>query len=299
MCAPRTSGMMPQCEDCHPCNDDWQDIVTELEKNVTRLVSMGGINITVNASSIKAYVKEIQALKDRLVDVEKMLKNSSLSADEVNDLREKVVAYRKSLADIDAQAEQLIPDVAQTQKSLDDKNKQLDGFDLRFKKLKKDIDDIAANISKIILSDIGGALDSIRESDKKSKEAFEKADTSADLKKAKKEMRKIKREVIKPKKDISFEDMNTNNELRVAELKEKIANLTAEIKQLNEMLCGKAGDAEGDFGDSVCGGCVGGVQACAVCGNDPKCGGAKNEAEEANEKAQDAKTAIEEKKGKH
>ena len=80
---------MPKCENCHTCNDQWEDIVTELEKKITYLIKLKG-NFTFNVSEIELYSKEIQKLKDNLKMIEEGMENKRVKGDDVDDLRRKV-----------------------------------------------------------------------------------------------------------------------------------------------------------------------------------------------------------------
>ena len=80
---------MPKCENCHTCNDQWEDIVSELEKKITYLIKLKG-NFTFNVSEIELYSKEIQKLKDNLKMIEEGMENKRVKGDDVDDLRRKV-----------------------------------------------------------------------------------------------------------------------------------------------------------------------------------------------------------------
>ena len=80
---------MPKCENCHTCNDQWEDIVSDLEKNITFLINLKG-NFTFNASEIELYTKEIQNLKDNLKMIEEGMESRRVKGDDVDDIRRKV-----------------------------------------------------------------------------------------------------------------------------------------------------------------------------------------------------------------
>ena len=80
---------MPKCENCHTCNDQWEDIVSDLEKNITFLIKLKG-NFTFNASEIELYSKEIQKLKDNLKMIEEGMENKRVKGDDVDEIRRKV-----------------------------------------------------------------------------------------------------------------------------------------------------------------------------------------------------------------
>jgi hypothetical protein len=80
---------MPKCENCHTCNDQWEDIVSDLEKNITFLINLKG-NFTFNASEIELYTKEIQNLKDNLKMIEEGMENRRVKGDDVDEIRRKV-----------------------------------------------------------------------------------------------------------------------------------------------------------------------------------------------------------------
>ena len=87
--------------------------------------------------------------------------------------------------------------VTQTEDRTTGANDELDNLDIRFYKLKVKAETLKRNLTKLIESNIGGALNSTRESLRRSRKAQESVDESADkVKQSKKLRKKIKREIV-------------------------------------------------------------------------------------------------------
>lgn len=283
MCAPRTAGIMPKCENCHTCNDQWEDIVSALEKNITFLIKLRG-NFTFNASEIELYTKEIQNLKDNLKMIEDGMDNRQVKAGDVDELRRKVGDLRKELAKLDAEADKYVVVVKDTERRNKNANDELDNLDIRYYKLNLEARNFKNNVTKMIESNIGGALNSTRESQRRSREAQKSVNDSEEkLKQSKKFRKKIKKEIIMG--DPDFKELDKENNELVDQLTKRIDDLEKELKELNKMLCG---------GSDGCGGCT--ASGCETCGGSGNCTGAKNMAEKALKKANDAKEKLMKKK---
>jgi len=180
--------------------------------------------------------------------------------------------------------------VQQTEKRNKNANDELDNLDIRFYKLKVKAENFKTNVTKLIESNIGGALNSTRDSLKRSRNAQKSVDDSEEkLKQSKKLRKKIKKEIIMGEPEFEVLDKE-NNEL-VDNLTKSIDNLESELKELNKMLCG---------GSEECGSCT--ADGCNTCGgsnieSSGNCTGAKNLAANALKIATEAKEKLLKKKG--
>ena len=286
MCAPRTSGIMPKCENCHTCNDQWEDIVNELEKNVTNLMKFKG-NFTYNSTEISLYSKEIEELNRLLKMIEDMMSNRLVDGDEVDKLREKVIKLRGELMEQSDIADKYTGQVADVSIRTMNANDELDNLDLMFKILRNETEKLKVNITNIVESDVGGALNSTRESYRRSNESKKSIEESNEIVKSSKKLRKkIKKEVILG--DPTFEELDNENNVLLNNLTSKVNSLEDTLKELNKMLCG---------GSNECGGCT--SSGCATCGAaGDVCTGVKQQATQALDKANEAKRKLMEKKGR-
>lgn len=283
MCAPRTSDVMPKCENCHACNDQWEDIVKTLEEKVKNLIRLRG-NFTFNASEIALYTKEIQELKTHLKTIEAMFGNRSVEAGEVDDVRRRLQQFRNELMDLDKEADKYVEIVRNTAIRNKNANDELDKLDIRAAKLKNNTLEFKTNVTEVIESNIGGALNSTRDSLRRSREAQKVVDNSEQkIKDSKKLRRQIKKEIIMSTP--SFEELDNNNNELVDNLTSRVSDLELKLKELNELLCGDAG---------TCGGCT--AAGCETCGASLNCTGIKQLANMALEKAGEAKSTLLQKK---
>ena len=204
----------------------------------------------------------------------------------------KVGNLTKEIIKLDEEADKYVVVVQQTEKRNKNANDELDNLDIRFYKLKVKADYFEKNVTKLIESNIGGALNSTRDSLRRSRNAQKSVDDSEEkLKQSKKLRKKIKKEIIMGEPEFEVLDKE-NNEL-VDNLTKSIDDLEGELKELNEMLCG---------GSDQCGGCT--AEGCSTCGGSNveasgNCTGAKNLAANALKIATEAKEKLLKKKGQY
>lgn len=286
MCAPRTSGIMPKCEDCHTCNDQWEDIVNLLEKKVLNLLKLKR-NSTFNSTEIRLYTGEIKALEDLLNMIEEMLVRRSVEPAAVDKIRKRLDEFRNELMKLDKEADKYVTMVANTTTRDRNANDELDNIDVRFKDLQVNLKWFKGNWTAKKESDVGGALNSTRDSLRRSRGAEKSANKSSEkLKESKKLRKKIKKEIIKG--DPTFEDLDDENNELIGNLSTKVNALEGKLVELNKMLCGGGSDE--------CGGCTaGGCESCGAVGGN--CTGVKQQANEALVKAVEAKRKLIEKRG--
>jgi len=281
MCAPRTSGLMPKCESCHTCNDQWEDIVNEIERKVNNLSKLGG-NFTFNASEIAAYTKEITILTKKLQFIEETYNNMTLDPKQVNEIRKRLDTFRMQLMFLDSQADKYSAIVTNTTTRNKQAAAELDELEGRFKSLKKNALELRENITKIVESNIGGALNSTRDSLKRSRAAQQVVDKGEEnIKESKKLRKKIRKEIVLG--EPTFEEIHNENIELIANLTQRYTDLEASVKELNTILCG-----------TNCSGCT--SEDCAQCGVNDNCTGVSKLATNAKEKAAEAKEALMKKK---
>lgn len=121
MCDAKTTGVMPKCEPCHPCFDQWDVTITGLEKNMTNYVS--GSNIT-DPGAIQDV--ELESLKSQLKDLEEILAMPRFSEKDVNDFRRELDMFRKNLSSIRSQATSVFKSLQKTSGRNEMANEELD-----------------------------------------------------------------------------------------------------------------------------------------------------------------------------
>ena len=98
---------------------------------------------------------------------------------------------------LDAEADIYVKTVRETEGRNKNANDELDNLDIRFYNLKVKASDFKDNVTKLIESNIGGALNSTRDSQRRSRKAQASVDESEQkVKESKKLRKKIKKEII-------------------------------------------------------------------------------------------------------
>ncbi len=140
MCDARTTGIMPKCEKCHPCSNQWDSIILELERNLTNYVS--GSNVS---SPGAIYDKELEILKRKLKELEEMVNNRTITEEEVNKFRKELAMFRKSLTGMTAR-------VAPVFRSLENTTQRNMKADEELDRLSKHADKLVAKVvTKLLL----------------------------------------------------------------------------------------------------------------------------------------------------
>ena len=288
MCAPQTAGVMPKCEQCHGCNDQWESIVNEFEKNITNFLILKG-KLTLNVSEIQGYTLEIRDLKRKLSMLEDDLEAQTVNSTRVNELRQKVIDLMKELKQLDAEVNRLMKTVTSTIERNGKGDEILDGLEKRMQDLKTEAEIVKKNITKLIESDISGALNSSLESWRKSRKAQQIVDKSVEIVKESKQFRKkIKKEIRNGVP--TFQALDSENNELIKNITERFDNLEELLQELNKVLCGGVG----------CGNCTHlGCDTCGVTGDgNSSCTGVKNLATTSLIKADEAKQMVMKKLGK-
>lgn len=296
MCAPRTSGVMPTCKDCHPCNTAWENIITGIEKNITSLIG----NDT-SAGTITNYIAEVSKLRKLMKELEDMLNSGKVAKDDVDQVRERTDELRGAMKELQDRTDKFNARVKKTKDRTDAAVKVLDQFDQKTTDLKTKLDVLTKNATNVVNSNVAGALNSTLESNKRSKAALKVVKThvpdnkdkqgDTTLEKSKSKRRPIKKEFDLGKTEPStrpFDDITAENEQLVKKLTNVVDNIEGELKRLNGKLCGTKSDG------SSCGGCT--TINCDMCGEgctDLVDQGVRKLAQDAIAKAEEAKKAIE------
>ena len=121
MCDARTTGVMPKCEPCHPCFDQWDDTISAMERNMTNYVS--GSNIT-SPGAIQDV--ELETLKGMLKDLEDILAKRKFSDKDVNAFRRELDMFRKNLTSIRSRSIAVFRSLEKTSERNRKANEELD-----------------------------------------------------------------------------------------------------------------------------------------------------------------------------
>ena len=121
MCDARTTGVMPKCEPCHPCFDQWDDTISAMERNMTNYVS--GSNIT-SPGAIQDV--ELETLKRMLKDLEDILAKRKFSDKDVNAFRRELDMFRKNLTSIRSRSIAVFRSLEKTSERNRKANEELD-----------------------------------------------------------------------------------------------------------------------------------------------------------------------------
>eukprot|EP00794_Sanderia_malayensis_P006149 gene6149-6855_t len=279
MCDARTTGVMPKCEKCHACYDQWDEIILEQERNLTNYVA--GSNIT---SPGAIYDIELENLKEMLKEIEKMVENRTLNAEDVNKFRRELDLFRKNLTGITARSATIFKSLRNTTERNIRANEELDRLAKYGAQLVAKGKQLRMNMTDIAYGDVAYAYNVTLKSQKRSKEAqatVDKADKT--LNQSMESRNKMENEVVNA--NPRFDDLHMKNQWMLGNLTSKLSELQKMLNRTNAMLCGSA---------KSCGGCN--PVGCGKCGG-AGCRGVRNLAQNALESAKQAEEAMRRKEG--
>ncbi|XP_065066667.1 laminin subunit beta-1-like [Rhopilema esculentum] len=277
MCDAQTTGVMPKCERCHPCYDQWDEIISKLEKNMTNYVA--GSNIS---SYFATYDLELETLKSTMKDLDKILLDRRLSASDVNKFRKELDMFRKNLTSINSKSHAVFKSLGNTTNRTIQANEELDRLKEYLNSLLQRGKQLKMNMTDIAYGDVGYAYNVTLDSEKRS--------LSADrtISRALKSLNESKEYRIKMDKEVvnanpKFSDLHSSNELMLGQLTVKLNELERILNETNMVLCG-----------DKCGRCT--HKGCGMCGGG-NCTGVKDLAQAALAKARKAEEAMRNKEG--
>jgi len=274
MCDARTTGVMPKCEPCHPCFDQWDDTISAMERNMTNYVS--GSNIT-SPGAIQDV--ELETLKRMLKDLEDILAKRKFSDKDVNAFRRELDMFRKNLTSIRSRSIAVFRSLEKTSERNRKANEELDrlfkyGSDLTAKGKQ-----LRMNMTDIAYGDVAYAYNVTLQSQARSKAAQKIAEKGIQsLNDSMKIRRSMEKEVVNatPK----FLDLHSSNQDKLRKLTKSLSDLKKKLEQNNRILCGN---------ETNCGACN--TMNCSMCGG-ANCTGVKDLAKLALERARKAEEAT-------
>ncbi|KAK2178481.1 hypothetical protein NP493_542g02038 [Ridgeia piscesae] len=254
-CARGTTGFMPNCVPCGECFDDWDRIISELSSQTNRLIQEGS---EIKIGGVKGiFEAEFRSMEDKLDEVRRILAGTNVTQHDLDRLQDSLNNIRKNLTDSNVQLDTVNKEVIDTSDRIETANNRIEAIRRNVDKLKMTAEELKRNATRIREMDIIGAYNSTLESERRSKAAQWKVDSTTAVLDESVTVREQVDLVIEQQRD-GFDERYEENEAQLTTLSGEISTLDGRIVDLNEMVC----DGRGEPCDSLCGG--------AGCG---KCGG--------------------------
>ena len=232
-----------------------------------------------------AYTKEFDAMEKKLGVIRNLLTNTSVSAQDISDLDNRVAELRKHYGQSHDQLDEFENSLEKVYSGTNLGNVALSELHNKTEQIKKFAIDLKENATQLQEANIEGALNLTRA-------AWEKVSVLANLDgetqeigaNAERQCRRTEAMVNRSMDEFSELDRKNGEDLSIYQ--EELSNLNGKIPDLNEHLC----DKRGDPCDNLCGGA-----GCKQCGGISCEKGALTKAEKALSYVQDTEKDIKQK----
>lgn len=154
-------GQAPYCSPCGECFDNWDLILDNIKDETQRVIAEAKTIKTVGATG--AYTKEFDQMSGKLERIQQLLQNTTISAQDIKDLDDKVKDMREDLT-------KALKRINSTEKDLEDiysninlANVALDDLRNRSDVVKAIAGDLKKNATQLQEANIEGALNLTRD----------------------------------------------------------------------------------------------------------------------------------------
>ncbi|XP_063445068.1 laminin subunit beta-1-like [Mytilus trossulus] len=279
-CDRGTTGVLPNCKPCGDCFNNWDRVIRDLSAQTTDLIKRA---VDIKATGVEsAFNKEFQQMEENLDEIRQIVRNANISSEDIRDLDSMLKSLRQLLSD---EFRRLNNTESQFNARMDDirkGNNDILSLKQRVEELKKKADDLRRNATDIQARDVEGAFNITKEAQQKSRMAQSKVDGTQGMLNESMKTRAEVEKMLEEKRN-AFNQKIQENEAELNEIDDKVSSLGSRIADLNEMVC----DGRGDPCDSVCGG-----GGCGKCGGISCDGGALTKADNAIDRANQAKLLL-------
>ncbi|XP_063408857.1 laminin subunit beta-1-like [Mytilus trossulus] len=279
-CDRGTTGVLPNCKPCGDCFNNWDRVIRDLSAQTTELIKSA---VDIKATGVEsAFNKEFQQMEENLDEIRQIVRNANISSEDIRNLDSLLKSLRQLLSD---EFRRLNNTESQFKARMDDirkGNNDILSLKQRVEELKKKADDLRRNATDIQARDLEGAFNITKEAQQKSRMAQSKVDGTQGMLNESMKTRAEVEKMLEEKRN-AFNQKIQENEAELNEMDDKVSSLGSRIADLNEMVC----DGRGDPCDSVCGG-----GGCGKCGGISCDGGALTKADNAIDRANQAKLLL-------
>ncbi|KAK6634441.1 hypothetical protein RUM43_011842 [Polyplax serrata] len=254
-CARGYLGNAPDCRFCGECFKNWNDILEDLIVQSEKVI-LSASNIK-NVGVQGAYTHKFLAMEKILDDVQDLLKNMNMSAQELATTENLIAPLRSKLSEAAEKLNETARGLETTEQQIKWVDLDLNDLNTQMNNLLEATKGLKENATKLQEANVEGALNLTRKAQQQSLNAEIKAIQIFENVLANSE-RQCKRAMTLYNR--SIDEVNTmrhNNDRTIATLKNRLEGLNEKIPQLNEKVCGKAEVCDETCGGAKCGTCGG------------------------------------------
>ncbi|KAM7003159.1 laminin subunit beta-1-like isoform 1-T1 [Tautogolabrus adspersus] len=290
ICARGFSGTFPDCQRCHQCFSEWDQVIGQLTNQTHRLVNK--VN-AIKASGVSGpYRKSIDSMERSITDI-RLLLNQNPASQPLTEIQELL----QQTSDLIGALSQMLNHTEQTLVQLEDLDLtaegKLDSVILDSQKLERTVQELLDQVEFIKNSDIRGATDSVTKYFLQSQAAEARANASSMDTGSPVETSSSLRQLTEDKLNQTREEFLKRHSEHAQRLDDLAGKLqTLDLSELSHKTCGSPSSGQESCGFSSCGGlgCVD-SEGRTRCGGE-LCDGVVTTASRAWIKAQDSEQKI-------
>ncbi|MBN3302050.1 LAMB1 protein, partial [Amia calva] len=258
-CARGFSGNFPKCVPCHPCFDQWDDVVCRLRRELdtvqmqVKKIQMAGLPSDFNDT-------RIQDLEKKLADIQSLINGSSslrifsLLSQNADDLRTEITLTDGRLMELEG-------DLNSTMRRDGKLQDNLDILEAELRDLNNTVAERRRQLGNIISAGLSDAYNNITKSYMEFLDADRRCNASVSganspVVQSKETVQKTE-DLLKDRED-KFQRTMAAQKKSLKELQNKSRDMDKKIHHLSQKVCGgngqKNGEKEGNCADSPCGG---------------------------------------------
>ncbi|XP_070687633.1 laminin subunit beta-1a [Pempheris klunzingeri] len=290
VCARGFSGTFPDCQRCHQCFAEWDDIIGQLTNQTHRLVNK--VN-AVKASGVSGpYRKSIESMERSVADIRVVL-NQNPASQPLTEIQELLQQASDLMGTLSLMLNHTEETLAQVEDSDAAAEAKLDSVISDSQKLERTVKELLDQVEFIKNSDIRGATDSVTKYFLQSQEAEARANASTIDPGSPVEASAALRRLAEDKMNQTREEFlrrHTEHALRLDELAGELQTL--DLSEISHKTCGSPPSGQDSCQSSPCGGlgCVD-SEGRTKCGGEG-CDGVVTMANGAWKKARDSEQSI-------
>lgn len=281
-------GQAPHCSACGECFDNWDLILNDLQAETARVIGQAKQIKTLGATG--AYTKEFDGMEQKLAFIRNLLDNTTVNAQDINELEVEVGSLRDKLADSSERLQSSLTTLDKVSLDVNLLNESLDDLRNRSAGIQSIALDLKTNATQLQEANIEGALNLTREAWLQA-EKLRNDDNETDrvFSTAVKQCRRT--EALVAQKNAEFEQLQRKNEEDLDGYQTELAALESQIPELNEQMCNSNSNSDSNKSGDPCDGVCGGA-GCNKCGGISCEKGALTKAERALSYVRDVERTI-------
>lgn len=245
---------------CGECFTNWDTIINELRSETSILIRQG--SEIKHGGASEAFEEDFLEMERKLEEVRQIVEGTDTSVSGLDEIEERLRVIRQNLTSSSQQLGTIDDQTRDSSGRIEIVNNRIEAIKIRIDVLKQNAQDLRNNATKIQEQDVSGAFNSVRDSHSRSRIAQQKVDSTTSTVERSRTVRTRAEDVMRTRK-AEFDRQINHNDQRIRDVNITIYDISRNIVDLNDIVCG----GRGDPCNPLCGGA-----GCGKCGGENSCG---------------------------